>query len=163
MPLLAEEFIGYLFKNIAEDCSDELDFLSQHFKGRSAEDLQKLGSQPFGRLSYTDAIKELQSAAKKFEYEPSWGVDLQTEHERYLAEVVFQKPLIVTDYPKDIKAFYMRLNSDEKTVAAMDILAPGIGEIVGGAQREERLDVLKRRMQELNVDSSEIPLVPGLA
>jgi asparaginyl-tRNA synthetase len=103
-------------------------------------------------MSYTEAIKRLEAAPVKFEYPVSWGMDLQSEHERYLSEQVVNGPVIVTDYPKDIKAFYMRLNDDDKTVAAMDILAPGIGELVGGSQREERLDVLDRRMAEMNLD-----------
>lgn len=155
--LLAEEFLGYLFRELAESCPDELDFLAKHFKARTAAELDELGNASFARISYTDAIKELASSGKKFEFEPKWGVDLQTEHERYLAEEAFKRPLIVTDYPKDIKAFYMRLNADGKTVAAMDVLAPGIGEIIGGAQREERYDVLESRMSEMNIAAEEIP------
>jgi asparaginyl-tRNA synthetase len=110
----------------------------------------------FAWLTYTEAIKLLEKADQKFEYPVDWGVDLQSEHERYLAETVFKRPTIVTDYPKDIKAFYMRLNDDGKTVAAMDILAPKIGEIIGGSQREERLDILTQRMQEQGVPEEDL-------
>jgi asparaginyl-tRNA synthetase len=110
----------------------------------------------FERLTYTEAIKLLEKADKTFEYPVSWGLDLQSEHERYLAEELFKKPVIVTDYPKDIKAFYMRLNEDGKTVRAMDVLAPKIGEIIGGSQREERLDVLENRMAEMDVNAEEL-------
>lgn len=105
----------------------------------------------FERVSYTDAIALLEKADRSFDYPVAWGIDLQSEHERYLAEEYFRKPLIVYDYPREIKAFYMRLNDDQKTVAAMDVLAPGIGEIIGGSQREERLDVLKQRLAEANL------------
>ena len=106
----------------------------------------------FGRVSYTEAVEILQKSGQKFDYPVSWGCDLQTEHERYLTEQHFQRPVFVTDYPKEIKAFYMRLNADNKTVAAMDCLVPGIGEIIGGSQREERLDILQARIQELGMD-----------
>ena len=106
----------------------------------------------FGRVTYTEAIKLLQESGEKFEYPVEWGIDLQTEHERYLTEKIFKRPVFVMDYPKDIKAFYMRLNDDGKTVAAMDCLVPGVGEIIGGSQREERLELLEKRMAELNLD-----------
>jgi asparaginyl-tRNA synthetase len=144
--VLAEEFLRFLFREIVRRCPDELAFLGQHYKNMTPEQILLLGERSFGRISYTDAVKELSSAKVKFDFPVSWGVDLQTEHERYLTDTVFQKPVIVTDYPKDIKAFYMRLNRDNKTVAAMDVLVPRIGEIIGGSQREERLDVLQQRM-----------------
>ena len=106
----------------------------------------------FARITYTEAINLLEKSDKKFEFPVEWGIDLQSEHERYLAEKLFKKPVIVTNYPKEIKAFYMRLNDEQKTVAAMDILAPNIGEIIGGSQREERLDVLESRIADLNID-----------
>lgn len=154
--VLAEELLGYLFREIVERCPDELDFLGKHFKAMPKEQLADLGSHPFGRISYTDAIKELVQSGRKFEFEVKWGADLQTEHERFLSEEVFKRPVIVTDYPKDIKAFYMRLNTDDRTVAAMDVLAPQIGEIIGGSQREDRLDVLEKRMSELAIPAGEI-------
>ncbi len=154
--VLAEEFLGYLFREISERCPDELDFLSRHFKGMTKEQISDLGTHSFGRISYTEAIKELSQAGRDFEFKVKWGIDLQTEHERFLSEEVFKRPVIVTDYPKTIKAFYMRLNSDDRTVAAMDVLAPRIGEIIGGSQREERLDVLQRRMAEMKVPAEEV-------
>ena len=111
-----------------------------------------MANSEFGRISYTDAIEILKKNNKKFQFPVEWGVDIQTEHERYLTEVVFKKPVFVTDYPKEIKAFYMRQNDDGKTVAAADCLVPGIGEIIGGSQREERLEVLERRIAELGMD-----------
>jgi len=144
--ILAEEFLRFLFREIVRRCPDELAFLGQHYKNMTPEQISLLGEHGFGRISYTDAVKELSSAKVKFDFPVSWGIDLQTEHERYLTDTVFQKPVIVTDYPKDIKAFYMRLNRDNRTVAAMDVLVPRIGEIIGGSQREERLDVLQQRM-----------------
>ena len=113
-------------------------------------------SNEFERVTYTDAVALLEKASKKFEFPVEWGIDLQSEHERYLAEDLFKKPVIVTNYPKDIKAFYMRLDEGEKTVSAMDVLAPGIGEIIGGSQREERLDVLERRIQEMSIEADDI-------
>ena len=154
--VLAEEFLGFLFREIVKRCPDEIGFLSKHFKHISVDEIANLGSHPFGRISYTEAIRELETAKANFEFPVEWGIDLQTEHERFLSEEIFKKPVIVTDYPKDIKAFYMRLNADNRTVAAMDVLAPSIGEIIGGSQREERLDVLQARMAEMKVPSDEI-------
>ena len=114
--------------------------------------LQRFGDSSFERMDYTEAIKRLEASGKKFEFPVKWGMDLQTEHERYLVEELVGRPVVVMNYPKEIKAFYMRLNDDERTVAAMDVLAPGIGEIIGGSQREERLDVLDRRMDQLKLD-----------
>lgn len=170
---LAEDFIKYLIQYVLENNREDLQFLAQRLADEDKqkpqnersetgliEKLESVLNSRFERITYTDAINLLlQSPAykkKKFQYEVKWGTDLQSEHERYLVERHFKKPVIVTDYPKDIKAFYMRLNEDGKTVAAMDILAPGIGEIVGGSQREERLENLLARMQEMNVPAEEI-------
>lgn len=170
---LAEEFIKYIIKYAMEQNSDDLEFLRQRLldeeRGkpqaeRSELDLiQKLGfvvNNAFERITYTEAIEILLNSShykkKKFQYDVSWGIDMQSEHERYLVEKHFKKPVIVTNYPKEIKSFYMRQNDDGKTVAAMDILAPGIGEIVGGSQREERLDKLEQRMQEMNVPTEDL-------
>ena len=125
---------------------DDLAFFNQRIDTTVFDRLNNVIDQPFERLDYTDAIKILQNCGESFEYPVSWGIDMASEHERYLAEKHVGRPIVVTNYPKDIKAFYMRLNDDERTVAAMDVLAPGIGEIIGGSQREERLDVLDARM-----------------
>ena len=117
--------------------------------------LNSIVNSDFGRITYTEAVEILKNSGKEFEFPVEWGMDLQTEHERYLTEEVFKKPIFVTDYPKEIKAFYMRLNDDGKTVAAMDCLVPGIGEIIGGSQREERPDVLKKRMAELGLNEED--------
>lgn len=154
--VLAEEFLRFIFRQIVEDCPEELEFLGKHFKHMTPQQIQDLAAQPFARLSYTDAIKELESSPAKFEFPVSWGVDLQTEHEKYLTEQIFKKPVIVMDYPRDIKAFYMRLNSDEKTVAAMDVLVPRIGEIIGGSQREDRQDLLTDRLASQGISPSEV-------
>ncbi len=148
---LAEDFLRFLFGEIVKRCPEELDFLGQHYKNSSVEQIAALATQSFGRITYTDAVNELLKCGQTFEYPVKWGIDLQTEHERYLSETVFKKPVIVTDYPKDFKAFYMRLNDDDKTVAAMDVLAPRIGEIIGGSQREDRIDVLKSRMRDFQI------------
>jgi len=148
---LAEEFIQQLCKTVLSKCPREIAFFEKFYKNTSARDLEALAEKKFIHLPYTDAIKELQKANVTFEFPVQWGLDLQSEHERYLTDSVFQGPVIVTDYPKDIKAFYMRLNPDEETVAAMDVLVPKIGEIIGGSQREERLDVLEKRMDETGV------------
>lgn len=148
---LAEEFIQALCKNVLEKCESEIAFFEKFYKNTSIAELKDLAEKPFVRISYTDAIKELGKSGKKFEFPVEWGVDLQSEHERYLTDKVFKGPVAVSDYPKDIKAFYMRLNDDEKTVAAMDVLVPKVGEIIGGSQREERLQVLESRMEQINV------------
>ena len=124
------------------------------------ERLQKFEQSAFERLDYTDAIEILQKSGKKFEFAPEWGMDLQTEHERFLCEEHVGRPVVVMNYPRDIKAFYMRLNDDRKTVAAMDVLAPGIGEIIGGSQREERLDVLDERMAAMELEQGALLVVP---
>ena len=149
---LAEEMLKYTFSYVLEHCKEEMEFFNNFVDKGLLERLNNVIHSDFARISYTDAIKELEKANDKFEFKVSWGVDLQTEHERYLCEQVFQKPVFVTDYPMDIKAFYMKQNPDEKTVAAADLLAPGIGEIIGGSQREENYDKLVARMRELNMD-----------
>jgi asparaginyl-tRNA synthetase len=148
---LAEAFFHYLCAAVLTKGESELSFLQNQYKKISLEDLKRLSETPFVHISYSDAIKELGNAKEIFEFPVEWGLDLQSEHERYLTDKVFNGPVIVTDYPKDIKAFYMRLNPDEKTVAAMDVLVPKIGEIIGGSQREERLDILEMRMQQTGV------------
>ena len=149
---LAEEMLKYTFSYVLEHCKEEMEFFNNFVDKGLLERLNNVIHSDFARISYTDAIKELEKANDKFEFKVSWGVDLQTEHERYLCEQVFQKPVFVTDYPMDIKAFYMKQNSDGKTVAAADLLAPDIGEIIGGSQREENYDKLVARMKELNMD-----------
>ncbi|MBD2364151.1 asparagine--tRNA ligase [Anabaena minutissima FACHB-250] len=143
---LAEAFLKHIFSYVLEKCPEDMEFFNQRIDNTVLATAENIIHNQFERLTYTDAIKLLEKADVKFDYPVSWGLDLQSEHERHLAEQLFKKPVIVTDYPAQIKAFYMRLNDDEKTVRAMDILAPKIGEIIGGSQREERLDVLERRI-----------------
>ncbi|MGP1438342.1 MAG: asparagine--tRNA ligase [Treponema sp.] len=145
---LAESFIKYLLDDALTYCAEDLKFFDARIKPGLIEMLNKTLNAPFGRITYTEAIKELEKHKDKFEYKPSWGVDLQSEHERFLTEEVFKCPLIVTDYPKGIKAFYMKLNDDEKTVRAMDVLVPGLGEIIGGSEREDSYDILLQRIKE---------------
>jgi len=152
---LAEDFLRYLLSQVLEHCEDDLAFFNQFVDDGVLARLQKVASTRFERMDYSDAITILEKSKKKFEFPVRWGLDMQSEHERYLCEQHVGGPLIVTNYPKDIKAFYMRMNDDEKTVAAMDVLAPGIGEIIGGSQREERLDVLERRMAEQGLEGLE--------
>ena len=152
---LAEAMLKYVIDYVMKECPEELQFFNQFIDKGLLDRLNHVVSSDFGRVTYTDAVKMLQDSGKKFDYDVEWGIDLQTEHERYLTEEIFKKPVFVTDYPKDIKAFYMRLNDDGKTVAATDCLVPGIGEIIGGSQREERLDVLKARMKELNLNEED--------
>ena len=148
---LAEDMIKYIISYVLENAPEEMEFFNQFIDTGLLERLHHVISSDFVRISYTDAIKELEKHNDKFEYKVSWGVDLQTEHERYLCENIFKKPVFVTDYPKDIKAFYMKQNPDGKTVAASDLLVPGIGEIIGGSQREEDYNKLLNRMKELNM------------
>ena len=149
---LAEDMIRHIIRTVLDKCPDEINFFNSFVDKGLKERLELVANSEFGRVSYTDAIELLKKNNDKFDYKVEWGCDLQTEHERYLTEQVFKKPVFVTDYPKDIKAFYMRLNDDGKTVAAADCLVPGIGEIIGGSQREERLDVLEARMAQLGLD-----------
>jgi len=153
---LAEEFLKYLFQAVLDACPEDMEFFNKRIDKSVLATAENIINNEFERITYTEAIALLQKAKRKFEYPTDWGVDLQSEHERYLAEELFKKPVIVCDYPKDIKAFYMRLNADEKTVAAMDVLAPKIGEIIGGSQREERLDVLENRMAESDIPAEEL-------
>ena len=152
---LAEEMIKYIFQYVLDTCPEEMEFFNKFIDTGLLERLHHVIGSDFVRISYTDAIKELEKHNDEFEYKVSWGVDLQTEHERYLCENIFKKPVFVTDYPKDIKAFYMKQNPDGKTVAASDLLVPGIGEIIGGSQREEDYDKLLTRMKELNMPLEE--------
>jgi len=144
---LAEEFLKYIFKYVMETCPEDMEFFNQRIDNTVLETADNIINNDFARITYTEAIQILEKCDRAFQYSVEWGIDLQSEHERYLAEEVFKKPMIVTNYPAQIKAFYMRLNDDGKTVAAMDILAPKIGEIIGGSQREERLDILEQRIQ----------------
>jgi asparaginyl-tRNA synthetase len=150
---LAEDFIHFLCGKVLELCESEIAFFEKFIKNTSITAIRELAEKPFVHITYTDAIEELKKSKQKFEFPVQWGLDLQSEHERYLTDKVFKGPVVVTDYPKEIKAFYMRLNDDGKTVAAMDVLLPKIGEIIGGSQREERLDVLMERMNQ-----SEVPV-----
>ena len=152
---IAEEMIKYIFSYVLENCPEEMEFFNNFIDKGLLDRLNNVINSDFGRITYTDAIKELEKANEKFEYKVSWGIDLQTEHERYLCEQVFKKPVFVTDYPMDIKAFYMKQNPDGKTVAAADLLVPGIGEIIGGSQREEDYDKLLNRMNELEMPIEE--------
>ena len=152
---LAEDMIKFIFSTVLEKCPEEMEFFNNFIDKTLLDRLHNVINSDFGRITYTDAIKELEKANDEFEFKVSWGIDLQTEHERYLCEKVFKKPVFVTDYPKDIKAFYMKQNPDGKTVAAADLLAPGIGEIIGGSQREENYDKLVTRMKELNMPLDE--------
>nr|MCR4674041.1 asparagine--tRNA ligase [Lachnospiraceae bacterium] len=148
---LAEDMLKYIINYVLEHAPEEMAFFNQFIDKGLIERLQHVASSDFGRITYTDAIKELEKHNDKFDYKVSWGCDLQTEHERFLTEEIFKKPVFVTDYPKEIKAFYMKLNDDQKTVAAMDCLVPGIGEIIGGSQREDDYELLKNRMDELGL------------
>ncbi|MEG2611480.1 MAG: asparagine--tRNA ligase [Oscillospiraceae bacterium] len=154
---VAEDMIKYVISDILDNFKDEMEFFNTHFDNGLIENLKTVVNSEFARVSYTDAVEILLKNNNNFEYKVEWGCDLQTEHEKYLTEQVFKKPVFVTDYPKKIKAFYMRQNEDGKTVAAMDLLIMGIGEIIGGSQREERLDLLVNRMEELkmNIDDYE--------
>ncbi|MEY8420712.1 asparagine--tRNA ligase [Oscillospiraceae bacterium 44-5] len=148
----AEAMIKYVIRTVLEKCPDEIAFFNSFVDKGLKERLEHVASSDFGRVSYTEAVEILKKNNDKFDFKVEWGVDLQTEHERYLTEQVYQRPVFVTDYPKEIKAFYMRLNDDGKTVAAADCLVPGIGEIIGGSQREERYQILEARMKELSMD-----------
>ncbi len=149
---LAEEMMKYIISYVMENAPEEMEFFNRFVDKGLIDRLRTIIENDFKRITYTEAIDILQKSDKKFDYPVEWGSDLQTEHERYLTEEVFKKPVFVINYPKEIKAFYMRMNDDNKTVAAMDLLVPGVGEIIGGSQREERLDVLKARMAELDLD-----------
>jgi asparaginyl-tRNA synthetase len=152
---VAEQMLKYVFKTVLELRRDDLEFIVERVDKNAIKRLEDFINSDFAQVDYTDAVEILKTCGKKFEYPVEWGIDLQSEHERYLAEEHFKSPVVVKNYPKDIKAFYMKLNDDGKTVAAMDVLAPGIGEIIGGSQREDRLEILDKRMEEtgLNKDA----------
>ncbi|MCI7300636.1 asparagine--tRNA ligase [Ihubacter massiliensis] len=152
---LAEAMIKYIIQYVLEHAPEEMEFFNKFMDKGLLDRLTALVNAEFARVTYTEAVELLKKSGKKFEYPVEWGIDLQTEHERYLTEEIYKKPVFVTDYPKEIKAFYMRLNDDNKTVAACDLLVPGVGEIIGGSQREERYDVLKARMDELGLDEKD--------
>ena len=152
---LAEDMLKFIIRYVLEQAPEEMQFFNNFVDKGLLERLDNVVNNEFGHVTYTEAIELLQKSGKDFEYPVSWGMDLQTEHERYLTEEIFKKPIFVTDYPKEIKAFYMRLNDDGKTVAAMDCLVPGIGEIIGGSQREERIDILTARMKEMGLDEAD--------
>lgn len=150
---MAEQFLKSVFTDVLENCAEDMAFFAERIEPQAISRLQAVIEQPFIRMDYADAVKALQASGQKFEFPVAWGTDLQTEHERFLTEVHCKAPVVVVNYPDAIKAFYMRLNDDGQTVAAMDVLAPGIGEIIGGSQREERLDVLQKRMAHHGLDS----------
>lgn len=152
---LAEDMLKYITSYILENCTEEMNFLNSFVDKTLIEKLNTLINSEFGHITYTEAIETLKKSGKSFEYPVEWGIDLQTEHERYIAEEVYNRPVFVTDYPKEIKAFYMRLNDDGKTVAAMDLLVPQVGELIGGSQREERLDVLQSKFKEFDLNAEE--------
>jgi asparaginyl-tRNA synthetase len=152
---VAEAMIKYIINYVLENAPEEMEFFNRFIDKGVLERLQNIVNSDFGRVTYTEAVDILKKSGEKFQYPVEWGIDLQTEHERYLTEKVYKKPVFVTDYPKDIKAFYMRMNDDGKTVAACDLLVPGVGEIIGGSQREERLDVLENRMDELGLNKKD--------
>lgn len=148
---LAEDMIKYIINYVMENAPEEMEFFNSFVDKGLIERLTNVANSEFGKITYTEAVELLKKADKEFQYPVEWGCDLQTEHERYITEEVFNKPVFVTDYPKDIKAFYMRMNDDNKTVAATDLLVPGVGELIGGSQREERLDLLEKRIEELGL------------
>jgi asparaginyl-tRNA synthetase len=152
---LAEDMMKYIIKYVMENAPEEMEFFNSFVDKGLIERLNSVVNSEFGQVTYTEAVHILQKSGKQFQYPVTWGCDLQTEHERYLTEEVYNKPLFVTDYPKEIKSFYMRVNDDNKTVAAMDLLVPGIGEIIGGSQREERQDILEARMEECGLNSED--------
>jgi asparaginyl-tRNA synthetase len=152
---LAEDMIKYIIKYVMDNAKEEMDFFNEFIDKGLYERLNGILNSEFGCITYTEAIELLKNSGHKFQYPVKWGADLQTEHERYLTEQIMKKPMFVINYPKGIKAFYMRVNDDDKTVAAMDLLVPGVGEIIGGSQREERLDVLEKRMEEMGLDKEE--------
>lgn len=153
---LAEAFLKHIFKYVLDTCQEDIEFFNERIDKTVLATAENIINNQFERLTYTEAVRLLEQADKQFEFPVKWGLDLQSEHERYLAEELFKKPTIVTDYPVEIKAFYMRLSDDEKTVRAMDVLAPKIGEIIGGSQREERLDVLERRIEAQGMNKEDL-------
>ena len=152
---LAENMLKYVFNAVLTERRDDMEFFAQRVEKTAISRLEEFVTKDFAQVDYTDAIEILKACGKKFEFPVEWGVDLQSEHERYLAEEHFNAPVVIKNYPRDIKAFYMRQNEDGKTVAAMDVVAPGIGEIIGGSQREERLDVLDKRLEEMGLNKED--------
>ena len=152
---LAEDMIKYIINYVLENCPEEMEFFNSFVDKGLLERLHKIVNSEFTRITYTKAIELLLESGQKFEYPVEWGCDLQTEHERYITEQIFNAPVFVTDYPKEIKAFYMRMNEDGKTVRAMDLLVPGVGEIIGGSQREERYDLLMDRIKECGLNEED--------
>jgi asparaginyl-tRNA synthetase len=152
---LAEEMMKYLIQYCLDNVPEEMEFFNRHIDNTLLDRLNNVLNSEFGHITYTQAIELLEKESSSFEYPVKWGGDLQTEHERFLTEKIFKKPVFVTDYPKDIKAFYMRMNDDGKTVAAMDLLVPGVGEIIGGSQREERLEMLAARIKEMGLSQED--------
>jgi len=148
----AEAMIKYVIKTVLAKCPDEINFFNSFVDKVLKERLELVANSDFGRVTYTEAVEILKKVNDQFDYKVEWGTDLQTEHERYLTEQVYKRPVFVTDYPKEIKAFYMRQNDDGKTVAAADCLVPGVGELIGGSQREERIDILEARIKELGMN-----------
>ncbi|MCY6957478.1 asparagine--tRNA ligase [Clostridium brassicae] len=151
----AEAMVKYVIKYVMENAPEEMEFFNKFIDKGLFDRLNNVVNSEFGRVTYTEAVEVLKKCGHKFEYPVEWGIDLQTEHERYLTEKVYGKPVFVTDYPKEIKAFYMRMNEDGKTVAAADLLVPGVGELIGGSQREERLDVLEKRIEDLGLNKED--------
>lgn len=151
---MAEEFLQFVFKAVLDERGDDMAFFAQHINQSAISRLENVVSSQFVRMDYSEAIRILENCGKTFEYPVKWGLDLQSEHERYLAEEHVGRPVILMNYPQEIKAFYMRQNDDGKTCAAMDVLAPGIGEIIGGSQREERLDILDAKMHALGLEKN---------
>jgi asparaginyl-tRNA synthetase len=149
---LAEEFLKYIIRYVLDHCREDLEFFNERIEKTVLSTLEHVTDSSFGHITYTDAVEELKKSGKAWEFPVEWGNDLQTEHERFLSEEVFKKPVIVTDYPKDIKPFYMRINEDDRTARAMDVLVPRVGEIIGGSQREERYDVLLQRLRASRLD-----------
>jgi asparaginyl-tRNA synthetase len=149
---LAEDFLRAVFRAVLERCPDDMEFFNARIDKSVLETLHHVIETPFERITYTEAIRILEASGRSFEFPVTWGTDLQSEHERYLSEEHIGRPVVVTDYPKEIKAFYMYLNDDEKTVAALDVLVPKVGEIIGGSQREHRYDTLVRRIEEHGLD-----------
>jgi asparaginyl-tRNA synthetase len=149
---LAEAMIKHVIQYVLNEAPEEITFFNSFIDKTLIERLNTALNTEYARVTYTDAVEQLKQSGEKFEYQPEWGADLQTEHERYLSEVIYKRPVFVTDYPKDIKAFYMRANDDGKTVAAADLLVPEIGELIGGSQREEREELLKERITEMGMD-----------
>jgi asparaginyl-tRNA synthetase len=151
---LASEFLRTLLRDVLETCAEDMEFFDKRIEPGLLEDLARVVNSDFRHIRYRDAIDALERSGRSFEYPVSWGADLQTEHEKYLTEEYIGGPVVVTDYPKEIKAFYMRANDDDRTVRAMDVLVPRLGEIIGGSQREERLDVLERRIADSGLERS---------